>query len=286
MIGLATSSSTRAKVTASLAVGAVVAIAFLVVSRSYPLPVMIGVFPVPIAFALALGTPLALLAVRSSPSTRRPTLSMPIEDRYRILAWWVGVALTCALVAWASWRVWGVLFLLATIAATAKAVSVFSYIKQEYQFRLWLPFAAILGLVMVLVVIGGFLARPNIPPPIADALAAFRLAPGAAVSGSRAAPDLSSRGFTLDLRGDVNLGGLPTTFFSYHADDGTRIDLYASNFGFPAPPGASRMVDPAGWWAKTDGLHLRAGSAADEYLIVGAKKRVVFAVAEALSTAR
>jgi hypothetical protein len=275
-------SSMSRKVAVSIGLGLVVAVAFLVISDFYPLPIMIGAFPGPMSGALALGTALAVSAILSPPGSRKPTLSMPVEDLFRLLAWWIGVAIALALFASAAWRVWGVIFFLAAIVATVKALSVFSYFKQQYEFRMWLPFAAIFGIVASMIAVGLFVARSNIPPPISAALSAYRLAPGTAEPASRTAPDLSTAGFTLDLGGDVDLGGLPTTFFSFHAQDGTRVDVYEADYGFPVPPGSSGLSETPGWWVKMGDLHLLGGAARTEFMVVGPKKRVVIGVAQAL----
>jgi hypothetical protein len=282
MIGDIKTASTSRKVAVSIGLGVLVAVAFFVIGDSYPLPVMIGAFPGPMAAALALGTALAVIAVLSPPGSRKPALSMPVADLFRLVAWWVGVAVALALVASAAWRVWGVVFFLAAIVATVKALSVISYFKQQYEFRLWLPFAAIFGIVASMIAVGLFVARSNIPPPISAALSAYRLAPGTAEPASRTAPDLSTVGFTLDLGSDVDLGGLPTTFFSYHAQDGTRVDVYEADYGFPVPPGSSGLSETPGWWVKMGDLHLLGGAAGTEFMVVGPKRRVVIGVAQAL----
>jgi hypothetical protein len=277
------SSRTRARLGVSMALGIFVAVAFLAASHSYPLPVMIGALPGPIALALALGTALAVIAASSPPSSRSPTFSTPREDLALLFTWWLGVAFTLALAASAAWRVWGVLFLFGAIAATVKALSVFSYIKQEYRFRLWLPFAAILGMVVFMVAVGLFVARPDMPPPVADALSAYLSTPVAGDPASRVAPELTSAGFSLDVGGDVDLGGLPTTFFSYHAANGARIDLYESAYGFPRPPGSGSLDETPGWWAKVGSLHVLGGAADTEFMVVGPDKEIVIGVAQALS---
>jgi hypothetical protein len=270
------------RVVVSGALGLVVAVAFLVISNSYPLPVMIGALPGRMAAALALGTALAVIAAWSPRASRKPTLSMEREDLVRIFAWWLLVAFALALAASAAWRVWGVVLLFAAIAATVKALSVFSYVKQNYEFRLWLPFAAILGIVVFMVAFGLFVARPNIPPPVAAALDAYPRAPVSGAPATRAAPDLTSIGFALDLSGDVDLGGLRTTFFSYHAANGARIDLYESAYGFPRPPGSGPLDETPGWWAKVGSLHVLGGAAQTEFLVVGPKKAIVIGVAQAM----
>ena len=280
-IPLSRTVSRRVAFSGALGLGA--AIAFLSISTSYPLPVMIGALPGRAAAALALGTALTVMAVWSPRASRKPTLSMEREDLVRIFVWWLLAALALAFAASAAWRIWGVVFLFAAIAATVKALSVFSYVKQNYEFRLWLPFAAILGVVVFMVAFGLFVARPNIPPPIAAALDTYRLTPGATQPASRTAPDLTSAGFTLDVGTDVDLGGLPATLFSYHTTNGARIDLYEADYGFPRPPGSAGLTETPGWWVKMSDLHLLGGAAGTEFLIVGPKKQVVIAAAQGLS---
>jgi hypothetical protein len=276
-------SRTTPRVVISIGIGLLAAVVLLVTSHAYPWPVMIGALPGRMALALALGTALAAIAAGSPRAARKPTLLMEREDLVRIFAWWLIAAFALALAASAAWRVWGVVLLLAAIAATVKALSVFSYVKQNYEFRLWLPFAAILGVVVFMVAFGLFVARPNIPPPIAAALDAYRLTPGATQPASRTAPDLTSVGFTLDVGTDVDLGGLPATFFSYHAANGARIDLYEADYGFPRPPGSADLTETPGWWVKMSDLHLLGGAAGTEFMIVGPKKQVVIAAAQGLS---
>jgi hypothetical protein len=276
------SGTTTKRVAVSGTLGLLVGVGFLVIGDIYPVPVMIGALPGRMAAGLALCTALAVLSVLSPHASRKPTLLMPREALVALFAWWLVVAFALALVASASWRVWGVVFIFAAIAATVKALSVFSYIKQEYEFRLWLPFAAIVGVVVFMVAFGLFVARPNIPPPVAAALTAYRLPPAAGATASRVAPDLTSIGFTLDFGTDVDLGGLPATFFTYHATNGTRIDLYEAGYGFPRPPGSSDLSESPGWWAKVGDLHLRGGAAQSEFMVVGPKKDEVLVVGQAL----
>jgi hypothetical protein len=285
MTGRVRLTTTTTTLAVSAAVGLVMAVAFVEIGHVYPLPVMIGVLPGRMAVALGLGAALAVTAARSLRSSHKPALSMPRTALFQLLAWWILAAFALALVASAAWRVWGVLFLFGAIAATVKAISVFSYIKQEYQFRLWMPFAAIFGLVFFMIGFGLFVARSNTPPPVTAALSAYRSTAEAGRTASRAAPDLSSAGFTLDIGADVDLGGLPATFFSYHAANGTRVDLYMADYGFPRPPGSSPLDDPPGWSAKMDELHLRGGSAPGAFMVVGSRDRLVLRFAQALAHA-
>jgi hypothetical protein len=269
------------KVAISFGLGALVALAFLIVSSAYPLPVMIGALPGPMALASALGTALAALALLSSPSSRKPSLSMPIAGLYRLLMWWLGVALALALVAFAAWRVWGIVFAFAAILASVKVLSVFSYIKQEYEFRPWQPFAVIIGAMALLVAVLMFFTRSQVPPPVTAAVSAYRSEPSASQRASRPAPDLSDVGLKLDVAGDQSLGGLPTTFFSYRSATGTRVDIYEADYGFPAPFGSTR--DGAGWTARVDDVSLRAGASSREFMIVASSSDIVDWATEALA---
>src|SRR5207248_3464807 len=222
--------------------------AFLLISRTYPLPILIGALPTYTAVALALGTWLAVLALLTRPVSRKPSMEMPRGDLYRLLFWWLALALTLMVFAFGTWRQWGVIALFAAIAVCVKAISVFTYIKQDWEFGVWQPFAAIMGIFALLVGIGQFLSRPDVPPPIQVALSTYGHPRTGLEPASRSAPDLSSLGFTLQSSADVNLGGLPATLFTYHSTDGTPVELYEASFGFPKPLGTSEASDPAGWW--------------------------------------
>ena len=175
---------------------------------------------------------------------------MPRTDRYWVLAWWIGVFAALALLSYAAWKGWGVVAMFATLIALVKVLQVASFIKQDRSVRLWHPFAAIMGLFLCMAGIGQFLARPNLPPPIQAAMTVYQGAPAAHSPASRPAPEVSGTGLTLRASGDVDLGGLPATLFSYDDREG-RVDVYEADIGFPAPQGRS-VRDPPGWlWSRT-----------------------------------
>ena len=256
------------------------AVAFVFLALDRPsLATIVGVRPLLMATALGMVVALALVAVSTSKASRTPTLTTPVPTLLRILAWWCGLALAVLFVAFASWKVWGVVGLFLSIAVMVKAVSVFTYVKRSYEFRVWLPFAVILGFFIFFQSILIFLARPNIPPPMAAALNNDVAAPSAPHPVSRPHPDLFSAGFSLVFEGDVDLGGLPASFFSYTSKDGTRVDLYIAKIGFPAPPGTTDMADPSGWEIHQS-QYLRAASDPTHFLVVSSTKAAVDTVAQ------
>src|SRR2546429_2486557 len=69
--------------------------------------------------------------------------------------------------------------------------TLFPYTPLFRSVRVWHPFAAILGLFLCVAGIGQFLARPNLPPPIQAAMAAYQGARAAHTPASRPAPEVS-----------------------------------------------------------------------------------------------
>ncbi len=263
----------RTKGAFAVTLSLLVAFGFSALNRSFPLAVFIGVRPLQAEIALGLGAGVACMGVLSDKESRKATLATSVPTLVRLVVWWCGLTVSLALVAFASWKVWDVTFGFASILAGLKTYSVFSYIKQDYQWSAWQPFAGIIGVfVAMIVAVGVFLARPNIPPPIQVALRMYANAPVPGVGASRLAPDLSGGGFTLNFQGDLDLGGMPVSFFSYSAQDGSRVDLYLATISFPAPLGSSGVSGPSGWQVKQSGLYLRTGNAPTHFMVVGSSK--------------
>ena len=223
---------------------------------------------------------LALVAAFARKESRKPTLDMPVPALLRLLAWWCGFALAVLSISFASWKVWGGVCLFLSIAMMVKAVSVFTYVKRSYEFRIWLPFAVIMGFFIFFQAILLFLARPDVPPPVTAALSNYLAQPTAQQPAARPHPDLSGAGFSLAFEGDIDLGGLPVSFFSYSSKDGTRVDLYIAKISFPAPPGTTDMADPAGWEIHQS-QYLRGADDPTHFLVVGSTKTAVDVVAGA-----
>jgi hypothetical protein len=238
--------SGRAKVVVAVAVGLMVAIAFLVADASASIATMIGARPLLMALGLGLLVALAILAVIAPEGTRKPALAMSKPTLWRILLWWTGLAAALLMLAFASWRQWNLVLLAGSIAALVKGLSVVTYIKRDYEFHVWEPFAVILGSLLFLAAIVAFTGRPNVPPPFDAILLRFDGDPVAASAATRDAPDVSSDGFTLKASGDVRVGGLPTTYFSFQSPNDSRVDVYVSRIVFPLPRGSTKTTDPAG----------------------------------------
>ena len=208
---------------------------------------------------------------------------MPRTERYWILAWWIGVFTALASLSYAAWKGWEVIAVFAALIALVKVLQAWSFIKQDRSVRVWYPFAAILGLFLCVVGIGQFLARPNLPPPIQAVMAAYQGARAAHAPASRPAPDVSVTGLTLRTSGDVDLGGLPATLFSYDDREGSRVDVYEADIGFPAPQGSVGVDDPPGWLSESYRLSLRTGPKGSNFLVVSWSTDVVNRIAGALA---
>jgi hypothetical protein len=271
---------------AATAAAAITLLALIGVSARYPLPILIGARRGPLFAALTLSVALATAAVASDPSSRHPSLAMPREERYWVLAWWIGVFTALALLSFAAWKGWEVIAVFATLFALVKVLQAWSYIKRDRSVRVWYPFAAILGLFLCLVGIGQFLARPNLPPPIQAAMAAYEGARAAQAPASRPAPHASAVGLTLRASGDVDLGGLPATLFSYDDREGSRVDVYEADIGFPAPQGSIGVDDPPGWLSESYRLSLRTGPKGSNFLVVSWSTDVANRIANALAAQR
>jgi hypothetical protein len=267
----------------AIAAAAITLLALIVISARYPLPILIGARRGPLFAALTLSVALATAAVASDPSSRHPSLEMPRTDRYWVLAWWIGAFTALALLSYAAWKGWEVVAVFATLIALVKVLQAWSYIKRDRSVRVWYPFAAILGLFLCMVGIGQFLARPNLPPPIQAAMAAYEGARAAQAPASRPIPDTSAAGLTLRARGDVDLGGLPATLFSYDDREGSRVDVYEADIGFPAPQGSVGVDDPPGWLSESYRLSLRTGPKGSNFLVVSWSTDVANRIANALA---
>jgi hypothetical protein len=145
-----------------------------------------------------------------------------------------------------------------------------------------MPFAAIMGVFALVVSIGQFLARPNSPPPIVAAVDAYGPGEPSLAPSTRSAPDLSSIGGRLTRSGDLDLGGLPATLFTYDVH-GSGVDVYMASIGFPAPPGSTAANDPPGWWVYEDGTALRTGPKGTNFLVVAWSPDVADRIAAVLA---
>jgi hypothetical protein len=262
------SSGSSERTTALIAAGASVGTtaALLVASALYPLSIVVGAEPLSAALAVGLFVALGTVAARTPVKQRHPSFELDARYLRRILAWWLCLGLACMLLAVASWRTWGTIAFLAAIVIALKVVSVFGYIKSRYEFRVWLPFAAIIGVVMAFGVAFLFVARPTMPPPIPVVVSAYGEDAGPTGDGSRTSPDLTSAGLTLEAAADTEPGGLPATWSRYRDEGGNVVDLYQGQVAFPPPAGATR--EQHGWSMEMDDAMLRAVNTDGHYLIV------------------
>jgi hypothetical protein len=81
----------------------------------------------------------------------------------------------------------------------------------------------------------------------------------------------------------VDLGGLPATLFSYDDREGSRVDVYEADIGFPAPQGSVGVDDPTGWLSESNRLSLRTGPKGSNFLVVSWSTDVVNRIASALA---
>jgi hypothetical protein len=276
-------SATR-RIWLSAAVGVAVAVLFYVLDKTASLATMVGARPLLMAVGLGAVVSLALLAILAPEGSPKATLEMPKPALVRILAWWAGLAVAFLVIAFASWRQWNLLCLALSIAAMIKTLVVFTYIKRDYQFRVWEPFAAILGCLLFLEAILLFTGRPNVPPPFDAIVQRFGADAAASAAASREAPDLSAAGFSLETKGDVSVGGLPTTFFSFESSSGSRVDVYVSRIVFPLPRGSGKINDPSGWWTKDSHLYTRTANQPVHFVAVGDDQPTVDALVQAYAT--
>jgi hypothetical protein len=258
----------KARVGVAVAAGVVVAVVFLVMDGSSSLATQIGARPLLMALGLGSIVALALIAILAPRGTRKPALAMSKPALVRILLWWAALAAALLMVAFASWRQWNLLVLAAAVVAIVRAISVISYIKRDYEFHVWEPFAVILGSLLFLASIVAFTGRPNVPPPFDAIVARFAADPAAPSAATRDVPDLSSAGFTLQTSGDVRVGGLPTTYFSFQSPNDSRVDVYVSRIVFPLPRGSTKTDEPAGWWTKKEHLYARTANVPVHFVAV------------------
>jgi hypothetical protein len=259
-----------------------VALSVIAVSTRYPLPIVVGAQPGPLTAALALSAALLVVALRAEPEVRKPRVGMSRRELAGLLAWWVGALLVAGLLWFGSWKAWSAVALLVSILLLFKVLHVASHLELNVGFRLWMPFAAIILSFAFLVAIGLMLGRTNLPPPIVSALDAYGSDEPSLAPPSRAAPDLSVINAHVQRSGDLVLGGLPTTVFRYDFQ-GSGVDVYMANIGFPAPQGSEGVDDPPGWWTEVDGTALRSGPKGTNFLVVAWSSDVAGRFAAALA---
>ena len=244
---------------ATIAAAGITLFALVVVSARYPLPILIGARRGPLFAALTLSVALATAALASEPPSRHPSLTMPRTERYWVLAWWIGVFTALALLSYAAWKGSEVVAMFATLVALVKVLQVASSSSRHRSVRLWHPFAAIMGLFLCVAGIGQFLARPNLPPPIQAAMAAYQGAHPLLCPGEP--PGSGSLGDRSDLASerDVDLGGLPATLFSYDDREGVGSTSTRPISASQLPQGSVGVSDPPGSLSESYRLSLRTG---------------------------
>jgi len=274
---------TSAIVATAIAAAAVALLGLVVVSARYPLPIIIGARRVPLFAGLTLWAALGTAAVASDPPSRHPSLGMPLRQRYLVLVWWIGVSAALASLSYAAWKAWGVVAMFATLIALVKVLQVAGFIKPDRSVRVWHPFAAIMALFLAVAGLFAFLGRTNLPPPIQAAMVEYQDGRDGQAPASRPAPEVSATGLTLRASGDVDLGGLPATLFSYDDRVGRRVDVYEADIGFPATQGSVGVYDPPGWLLESNRLSLRTGPEGSNFLVVSWSTQVVDGIATALA---
>jgi hypothetical protein len=267
---------------APVVVAGLVLFAMLAISSRYPLPVLVGARPVPLDAALALGAALFAIAAMSDPEVRKPRVSMTKRQLLGLLAWWIGLFVVVALLEDGSWKAWSVVALFCSFAVIVKIIQIGSHLDWNVSFRIWMPFAAITAVFIIIIAMGQFLGRPNLPPPIASALDAYGPGEPSLEPATRPAPDLSAIGARLTRSGDRDLGGLPVTLFTYDVH-GSGVDIYEANIGFPAPQGSVAADNPPGWWAELEGTSLRTGPHGTDFLVVAWSTTVADRIAATLA---
>jgi hypothetical protein len=268
---------------ASIAAAAIALVVLFAVSARYPVPILIGVRPLPLFLGVALLVALATAALLTDPSSRHPTFAMPTAEKVRLLAWWIGMFAALSLLAYGAWKGWGVVATFAAVAALVKILQVASIMRKARSIRVWHPFAVIAGLFVFVLAIAQFLSRTNLPPPIQDAMTAYHGEHALIAPPSRPSPDVSATGLRLQESGDVNLGGLPATLYSYDDREGSRVDVYEADFGFPAPQGSEGVDAPPGWLLESYRLSLRTGPQGSDFLVVSWSTDIVDRIAGVLA---
>ena len=268
---------------AAIAAGAITMIALVALSAAYPVPILVGGRPVPLFVGVALLAALTTVAILTDPSSRHPTFTMSKAEKYRLLAWWIGMFAALSLLAYAAWKGWGVVATFAAVAALVKVLQVASLIRKRRSVRLWHPFAVIVCMFVFVLAIVQFLTRTNLPPPIQEAMIAYHGEHTMIAPPSRPAPDVSATGLQLQESGDVNLGGLPATLYSYDDREGSRVDVYEADFGFPAPQGSEGVDAPPGWLLESYRLSLRTGPEGSDFMVVSWSTDIVDRIAGVLA---
>jgi len=275
-----------ARVIAAIAIAAAaIAVAVLLaLSATYPLPVLIGVRPVPLFAGVGLSVALIVVALLTDPSSRHPTFSMPKAEKYRLLGWWIAMFAALLLLAYGCWKGWSVVATFAAVGAAVKVLQVASLIWGGRSFRIWHPFAIIAGVFLFVLAIAQFMTRTNLPPPIEVAMTAYHGDHALVAPASRPPPDVSATGLRLQESGDVDLGGFPATLYSYDDREGSRVDIYEADFGFPAPRGSEGVDAPPGWLFESYRLSLRTGPVGSDFMVVSWSTDIADRIANAISS--
>jgi hypothetical protein len=168
------------------------------------------------------------------------------------------------------------------IGLIVKILQVASHFESRVGFRIWMPFVAIILAFVALVGFGLVWGRTNLPPPIVAALDAYGPVEPSLTPPTRSAPDLSSINAQLQQSGDIDLGGMKTTKFTY-VFHSSGVDVYLADIGFPAPRGSFGAENPPGWWGEVDGTSLRAGPKGTNFLVVAWDTTVADRFAAALT---
>jgi hypothetical protein len=268
----------------AIAAAAVVLAVLVALSARYPLPILLGVRPLPLFVGVALLVALAVAALLTDPSSRHPSFAMPRAQKYRLLGWWLGMFAALLVLAYGCWKGWGFVATFAAVGAAVKVLQVASLIRGGRSIRIWHPFAVIAGVFLFVLAIAQFMTRTNLPPPIEVAMTAYHGEHTLVAPASRPAPDVSATALRLEESGDVDLGGLPATLYSYHDREGSRVDVYEADFGFPAPQGSEGVDAPPGWLFESYRLSLRTGPEGSDFLVVSWSTDVVDRIANAIAS--
>ncbi|MEX0992162.1 MAG: hypothetical protein WD004_07835 [Actinomycetota bacterium] len=119
--------------------------------------------------------------------------------------------------------------------------------------------------------------RPEQPETIDAAVAAYRASAAPHGAATRAAPDLSPAGLTLDAAGITTLEDEagPVDTFVYVGDDGTRVVLYVGARPFPRPLGIPEDETSDRWTADVDDVFMTSIEEPNPFLLVSSDRASV-----------
>jgi hypothetical protein len=157
-------------------------------------------------------------------------------------AWWIGVSAALALLSFAAWKAWGVIAMFASLLALVKFVQVAGFIRQGR----------------------------SVQPPAADPGRHDRVSRCTRWAGAGEPPRSGRLGDRPDPPDERGWGSRRASGNAVllRRPEGSRVDIYEADMGFPGPQGSVGVEDPPGRLMESYRLCLRTGPTGSNFLVV------------------